>query len=90
MGRVERMAEAFFAHLVHGPASLALEDCCESPMQEGRLGTLESSKSQLDLADLHQRLGVRILRDVFHDFLRVRGEAGLESLNRFKEKMPGC
>jgi len=36
---------------------------------------------QLDFADLNERLGVRVLRNVFHHFLRVQTEARLERLN---------
>jgi len=36
---------------------------------------------KLDFADLNERLGVRVLRDVFHGLLRVRAEARLKGLN---------
>jgi low temperature requirement protein LtrA len=53
---------------------------------------MPESKSilQLDLADLDERLGVRVLRDVRNDFLRVGSEAGLISFKRVKKKMTSC
>jgi hypothetical protein len=45
---------------------------------------------QLDFTDLKERLGVCVLRDVFHDFLCVWSEARLKRLNRVKEEMSSC
>ena len=45
---------------------------------------------QLDFADLDERFGVCVPRNIFDYLLRVRRKARLKSWNRVKEQMTSC
>ena len=51
---------------------------------------MNATDPQLDLADLDERLGIRVFGDVLHYFLRVQSKARLKVCTESKEKMPGC
>src|SRR5262249_27946802 len=63
--------------------------CAVSQRRQTGSGRLGKLILQFDLADLDERRGVRVLRDIRDDFLGVGSEACLIGFERMKKKMTG-